>query len=168
MSNHDMPNLNDHTNSIQKKKLKKKKLSESYNKIYLLKIYLLEMQALRNGFGKMVKSNYQTSPQYSFTKSRKLIYDKPSENPGPEQYRPLESFLSTVCRNKEFICFGTAYRFKSFPYNKQPYYFKNIGPGSYNLDYKKIDGCKGFKFGREKRLKDDDPDDYLFIPYNYK
>ena len=163
MSNHDMPNLNDHTNSIQKKKLKKKKLSESYNKIYLL-----EMQALRNGFGKMVKSNYQTSPQYSFTKSRKLIYDKPSENPGPGLYRPLESFLSTVCRNKTFIRFGKDCRFKSFPYNKQLYYFENIGPGKYNLDYKKIDGCGGFKFGRKKRLKDDDPDDYLFIPYNYK
>ena len=70
MSNHDMPNLNDHTNSIKKQKLKKKKLSESYNKIYLL-----EMQALRNGFGKMVKSNYQTSPQYSFTKSEKFLFN---------------------------------------------------------------------------------------------
>ena len=148
MSNHDMPNLNDHTNSIKNKKLKKKKLSESYNKIYLL-----EMQALRNGFGKMVKSNYQTSPQYSFTKSRKLIYGRPIENPGPGRYSPLQSFLSTLWSNKEFISFGKACRSKSFPYNKQLYYFKNIGPGSYNLDYKKIDGCKGFKFGREKRSK---------------
>ena len=163
MSNHDMPNLNDHTNSIKNKKLKKKKLSESYNKIYLL-----EMQALRNGFGKMVKSNYQTSPQYSFTKSEKLIYGRPIVNPGPGRYSPLESFLSTVRSDKAFIRFGTSYRFKSFPYNNQPYYFNNIGPGKYNLDYKKIDGCGGFKFGRKKRLKDDDPDDYLFIPYNYK
>lgn len=49
---------------------KENKKNENIMKKYYSNGYLLENQALRNGFGKMIRAVNQTNPKYSFGKEK--------------------------------------------------------------------------------------------------
>ena len=84
MSENETNDMVQETKSSQTKKAKSKIMQKYYSDKYLL-----ETQALRNGFGKMVKAVNQTNPKYSFGKEKRFFSILKSDNL-PYDHKDLE------------------------------------------------------------------------------
>lgn len=84
MSQYETNDMVQETKSSQTKKAKSKIMQKYYSDKYLL-----ETQALRNGFGKMVKAVNQTNPKYSFGKEKRFFSILKSDNL-PYEHKDLE------------------------------------------------------------------------------
>ena len=84
MSENETNDMVHETKSSQTKKAKSKIMQKYYSDKYLL-----ETQALRNGFGKMVKAVNQTNPKYSFGKEKRFFSILKSDNL-PYEHKDLE------------------------------------------------------------------------------
>ena len=84
MSENETNDMVQETKSSQTKKAKSKIMQKYYSDKYLL-----ETQALRNGFGKMVKAVNQTNPKYSFGKEKRFFSILKSDNL-PYEHKDLE------------------------------------------------------------------------------
>ena len=84
MSEYETNDMVQETKSSQAKKAKSKIMQKYYSDKYLL-----ETQALRNGFGKMVKAVNQTNPKYSFGKEKRFFSILKSDNL-PYEHKDLE------------------------------------------------------------------------------
>ena len=137
---------------LNSKKIKKQKIEE----------YYLEDQALRNGFGKMVNSNYKTNPTYSFPKAKKCFsFNNNPNNPGPARYEPNKYFFISICETRPKYSFPKQpkHSFRSNWYIKYSKFYDI--PGSFDKPN------NGYKFGHGKRFKDDEKNENLFLPTNY-
>ena len=117
-----------------------------------------------NGFGKMILSNYKTSPNYSFGKKTKnFFYQRINHTPGPGEYNIRKKYV--------YDDWNSNYKFKTsqrVPINDRKNF--NPGIGSYNVSdsYNKLNNKKiGIRIGKEPRFKKDNLDDNLFLPDNY-
>ena len=80
------------TNEYEQEKTKQNKDKRKKNRLmqkYYSNEYLLEGQALRNGFGKMVRAINQTNPKYSFGKEKRFFSVFKNDNL-PYEHRTLE------------------------------------------------------------------------------
>ena len=181
------------SNEYEQKKIKRIENTKKNNKImkkYYSNGYLLENQALRNGFGKMIRAINQTNPKYSFGKEKRFFSVFKEDNL-PYEHRTLEDekygnvnigYHNKVNnKNKGNTNFtGTFNRFDSYSdLNKKPnlqginfissannatdYYY--IPPPTHYYKYEK---SPKWGFSRSKRILYDDKGKYEYynLPYN--
>ena len=115
-----------------------------------------------NSFGKMILSNYKTSPNYSFGKSKKLFKQTIDDTPGPSSYNICKQYIYSQWDPS--FKFGKGQRLPLHDRNRNP------GPGKYDVSdsYNKLNNkIKGISIGKEQRFKKENLDDNLFLPDNY-
>ena len=179
-------------NENDKEKIKeneKKKNSRIIQKYYS-NGYLLENQALRNGFGKMVRAINQTNPKYSFGKEKRFFSVIKNDNL-PYEHRSLEDekygnvnigYHNKVSnKNRGNINYtGTFNRFDSYSDNNKNKNLKDINfVSSANnatdyyyipppTHYYKYNKSPKWGFSRAKRSLYDDRGKYEYynLPYN--
>ena len=150
MSN-DIKSFNKQSKTIQNKKSTIKKNLTFYGNNTL------------NGFGKMILSNYKSSPNYSFGKASKNFFCQTiNHTPGPDQYNIRKEYV--------YESWNPKYKFKRSPRFPLPDRKIYLGPGTYDIcgSYNKLNNKKkGICIGKEQRFKKDNLDDNLFLPDNY-
>lgn len=181
----------------EQEKIKQYEENRKNNRImqkYYSNGYLLENQALRNGFGKMIRAINQTNPKYSFGKEKRFFSVFKNDNL-PYEHRSLEdekygniniAYHNKIAnRNKANTNFtGTFNRFDSytdFNKNKNPslkdinfissannatdYYY--VPPPTHYYKYTK---APKWGFSKSKRTLYDDKGkyDHYNLPYNKK
>ena len=153
-----MSELNSKILKTEIKSTKNKKIISKQNTKYS-NDYFMENQALRNGFGKMIKSNYKTSPKYSFSHERKFHSNlRTFITPGPDKYSPSEGFFVSCCIQ------SPKYSFPRNPRFYKPWNFKK--DAFYDIPYSVYHKNNAPKFSKEKRFKDDFTEN-LFLPIDY-
>ena len=181
------------SNEYEQKKIKRIENTKKNNKImkkYYSNGYLLENQALRNGFGKMIRAINQTNPKYSFGKEKRFFSVFKEDNL-PYEHRTLEDekygnvnigyHYKVNNKNKGNTNFtGTFNRFDSYSdLNKKPnlqginfissankatdYYY--VPPPTHYYKYEK---SPKWGFSKSKRILYDDKGKYEHynLPYN--
>ena len=141
------------TNDTDRESVKKKKEKIKINKMmknYYSNGYLLENQALRNGFGKMIRAINQTNPKYTFGKEKRFFSVFKNDNL-PYEHNTLE--------NEKYGNINIAY------HNK----INNKIKGNLNGTYKHFDTCNNFNIN--PNLKDinfissaNNATDYYYVP----
>ena len=171
---------------------KENKKKESIMKKYYSNGYLLENQALRNGFGKMIRAVNQTNPKYSFGKEKRffsvfkndnLPYEHGSlEN---EKYGNINIGYHNKVANKNKANFAKAFNhfdsygdfnknknpdlndinFVTSAYNATDYYY--LPPPTHYYKYSKSPKW-GFSKSKRKLYDDKGKYEYYNLPYNRK
>ena len=186
-----MAENNDNKNDREKiKSYKNKKKIKRIMRNYYSNGYLLENQALRNGFGKMIRAINQTNPKYTFGKEKRffqifkndnLPYEHTSlEN---EKYHNINIAYHNKIKNKNKDNLNEAFKhydtYNDFDNNQNLQNINFISPSNNATDfyyvpppthYYKYSKSPKWGFSKSKRVLYDDKGKYEHynLPYNRK